>query len=310
MAEAAAPLTACVRPAPAAPARREARRSKRWRAKDHPHVQSRRSRCAPRRPPSKRHQEPWQALLDSIQTSRARFSGGLRKAVIWSVFFALLHIMRRFFALIFLTFILSFVSRGVCCTVGRALPTLGRRTVLCLWYGLMIALVVVFVVFVIPRIDAEGRQFVDKVPSLYDTAVERIEQARQSNEAFARLYAFIVGEGDVRDLHRGYVHQMADAMTFVLATAIRTVWVLFLSLLFSFLILWDVAPLEEELRSLQETRLAAFYNETKETVVTFARVLGYAILRPEDRIVTETGRLAERGGLARRHQGTRAPAAP
>jgi len=219
--------------------------------------------------------EPWRLLFAGAQRARAQASTGWRKLLIWALFFALLYIMRRFFALIFLTFILCFLSQSVCRAAAVALPSAGRRLILSLWYAAVIALVAVLAIFVIPRIYEEGRQFVDKVPSLYDTAVERIEQARADNETFGRLYTLLAGEADIRDLHRSYVRRMVEGMRFLLTRILQAIWVLFLSLLFSFLILWDTAALQNELSSLQKTRLAPFYNETKETVVTFARVLGH-----------------------------------
>jgi predicted PurR-regulated permease PerM len=60
----------------------------------------------------------------------------------------------------------------------------------------------------------------------------------------------------------------------LLGHALEALWVFVLSLLFSFLILWDMPALWMEISFIQKTRLAPFYNQTKETIVTFAHVLG------------------------------------
>lgn len=89
------------------------------------------------------------------------------KMAIWALFFVLLWVLRRFFTVIFLTFILSYIAYGVasriCRKLGIAEPS-GR-----VWYlttfGVFLALLGVMIglgVYVLPEVTAQGQAFAEE----------------------------------------------------------------------------------------------------------------------------------------------------
>lgn len=224
--------------------------------------------------PNASSHEPWITMFDGFIAMRKQTAEFLQKAMIWVTFFGLLYVMRQFFALIFLTFILCFISTNVSHTVQRTFPALGRRTITLGWYLVVIGIVSLLSVFVVPRIYEEGQKFITRIPDIYDAVMTWIENARSESDQFNRAYTLLVGEQGIEDFTQSYIPTVVEGIRSILGHALEAIWVFILSLLFSFLILWDMPALWMEISFIQKTRLAQFYNQTKETIVTFAHVLG------------------------------------
>lgn len=105
-----------------------------------------------------------------------RFYNINRRVVMWVAFFAILYVLRDFFALVFLTFIFGFVMRSV----ARFLTARTRMPYLFAVIGpylVALTLLVMLAVTAVPRILDQAAQFSTKVPDLFQDAAKGIKTA-------------------------------------------------------------------------------------------------------------------------------------
>src|SRR5689334_1719094 len=88
-----------------------------------------------------------------------------KKALIWIVFLALLWSLRDVFAILFLTFLISFTANTIIVYTLSWL-TLDRRLVVILTYLFLVGLITGTVAFLLPHVRSEGRAFVDFAATL------------------------------------------------------------------------------------------------------------------------------------------------
>jgi predicted PurR-regulated permease PerM len=113
-----------------------------------------------------------------------------RRIVIWAVLLALLWVLRGFFGLVFLTFLLAFVASAVA-EFGNRRLRLPYSLSLVLTYLLFLAALVGFVRFVAPNVAGEAMRLIGNLPSIEqrlvevkDDLVQRYPAARQPITAY------------------------------------------------------------------------------------------------------------------------------
>ena len=197
-----------------------------------------------------------------------------KKALIWLVFLALLYSLREVFAILFLTFIVSFVANTIVVR-GEARVAVRRRWIVLSTYLLFIALIAGVIAFLLPGVRAEGVAFVEFVRDLdaawIDAEFDRlvagrpglaglVESLRLREELLAALPA----------LRQGFVGALGQW----LPTILRAVNYFVVSLIFSFLIMLDLEAMKAWIGTMKDTRVGGIYEETATSVVQFGRVLG------------------------------------
>jgi len=90
-----------------------------------------------------------------------------RRVLMWVLFFLLLYLLRSFFTLVFLTFVLGFVGRQVANALVRHLR-ISYRLAVVTPYVIFLAVISVFLALALPRLVTEAQSFVDeRLPELY-----------------------------------------------------------------------------------------------------------------------------------------------
>lgn len=105
-----------------------------------------------------------------------RFYNINRRVVMWIVFFAILFLLRDFFALVFMAFIFGFVMRKVAKFVVNTTRLPYWAAVVFPYLG-TVALLVLLLLTAIPRLVDEGAQFSRRVPRLFVTLAEEVKKA-------------------------------------------------------------------------------------------------------------------------------------
>jgi len=111
-----------------------------------------------------------------VELDLQRFYNINRRAVMWILFFAGLLLLRDFFALVFLTFIFSFLMGGV----ARFVMSVTRAPywlAVVVPYLVAVALLVLLVKTGVPRLVDEGTKFSKQVPQLLYSLAEEVEKA-------------------------------------------------------------------------------------------------------------------------------------
>ncbi|MGI8905879.1 MAG: AI-2E family transporter [Candidatus Sumerlaeaceae bacterium] len=206
-----------------------------------------------------------------MQFSLDRFYRINRRALIWLALFGLIYVLRDFFALIFVTFLLvSFTLPLVNYLVRNT--RFPRKLVIVSVYLLMFAGLIGVVTYVVPRVVDEAASVASEL---------RWRNVKQAMHDFANH------NPKLKTLE-GYINQMPlenwlgisrfesqaqGIFRSALVIAVATISTLLLSLLFAFLIVLDLTRLTEQVRKLERSRLHDFYEQTAAPVVRFAGVI-------------------------------------
>ena len=219
------------------------------------------------------------------------------RILLWGCIFGALYILRSFFLLLFLTFVLGYIQvRGVH-KLERFRPPRPLRVVLVatVFLGVLVAVGV----FLVPRAKDQTFMFVAQLPQY----VERLDQellslgerypmlgnlvpeldpvAGHTASALGKsqtgiLVQQIFGLGEGHDgQHK--VNQMLELVRGVGGRVAAIASAFLLALLFSFLIVLDLPRLTASVCSLENSRLGFIYHEVAGSIRDFASVLGRAL---------------------------------
>lgn len=256
-----------------------------------------------------------------------------RRILIWLILIGLLWLLRDFFGLIFITFVLIFIATPLV-RIGRDRLKLPHRLSLVLVYILFLLALGSFFRYVTPSVIGEANRFLnnfsevqlklielerdisDKYPGLERSLHGYVRSLLDENNLKAidrelSLFRHTINfpgddhlelehENDLnmitdntRENLRKYYAKETELLTESLMTKqmvkvreelprlinylYQATGTMLLALLFSFLILFDSVRLGELMRSLDNSRLRDFYQETAQPVIRFAYVVGRAI---------------------------------
>jgi len=197
-----------------------------------------------------------------------------KKVVIWFCFFALLFLVRKVFGLVFLTFILCYIFNNIIVQLEQR--TRWKRH---LWtvavYLLFSAVVAGLLVLVLPRIVGEAKLFITKLPQSVDTVQLYLGRLAEKQPQMAPVLERIKDAISIKNLLGINREALVDFLVGLLNRAIHFTTYFLLATLFSFLILLDYPNLRARVRALRDTRFRAAYDETADSVIQFALVVGY-----------------------------------
>ena len=207
-----------------------------------------------------------------MQFSLDRFYRLNRRALIWVALFALIYILRDFFALIFLTFLLvSFTLPLINYLVRES--RIPRKVIIVSLYLIIFIGLCGLIAYIVPRVTQEALSVNNELSSLrekVDTArIQFVKNNPKSKDTIDYIQRNLNWEK--------YVNQFKDQagpyLTSIATKIAAGVTTLFLSLLFAFLIVLDLTRLRGEVRRLRSSRLHDFYDQSAEPVVNFAAVI-------------------------------------
>lgn len=234
-----------------------------------------------------------------------RFYRENRRILIWIILGVLLWLLRSFFSLIFLTFVFAFIAGHFADFLVRRLH-MHRRVAICATFAALVAVLVTVVTFVVPQVAKEAMNLVGNLPK---TEVKLLELQRSLTTRYPTVEPVLMnylrstipddlltelsakskdgaetaaaGARDDQAVIHLFLNYQIQKLTAAAPGMIRAMWAgsatVLLSLLFSFLISLDLVRLIEEVRSLRDSRLRHFYEETALPVVRFGYVVGRSI---------------------------------
>lgn len=210
-----------------------------------------------------------------------------RRVLIWAAFFALIYVLRDFFALVFLTFL----------TVSFTLPAINYfqrntrmpRTVIivALYLAILVGLVGL-TYYIVPRITVEASAAAHELANIETNLTNLKPQLQQNYPSLVPLVTPFLNEEQISS----YVKSASANVQVLLAESAKMglaiVSNVLLSLLFSFLIVLDLARLTEQVRGLERSRLHDFYAESAGPLVNFGAVIARALRAQAMIAVTNT----------------------
>ena len=205
----------------------------------------------------------------------SRFVDTNKRFIIWAAFFGLLFLVRDLFGLVFLTFILGFIFNNIIIWLSSH-TRLPRRLSTVALYLLFLAVLGVVISMVGSRLGVESRTFFKQVPETLDKLYVWLDQIATAQPNLAPLTAgaketlsfkFLTGMSSEAVI--GFAVKFLNQLTHYISLFL-------LGLLFSFLILLDLPNLSAKAQALRQTRFRQIYDETAESVVHFALMVGEA----------------------------------
>lgn len=202
------------------------------------------------------------SIADFVRTNKI--------VVIWIAFSGLIYLFRDMFGLIFITFVMCFITHGLTHRLHHYIKLIHRRLMVLIIYILFMALVIIFIVFLTPRLASEAKNFTEQLPSTLTTIENWLDAQITPNSGLepvmARLRYMLTPE---QMIMKGWTVGWG-----AMERGFHYITWFFLGLLFSFLIMLDLPRLTRSVRELRFTRLAQVYEETGDSVILFAQVVG------------------------------------
>lgn len=240
-----------------------------------------------------------------------RFYNINRRVLMWIAFFAILYLLRAFFAVMFLTFIFGFVMRKVARFLADRTGAPYRVAVIGP-YLVMLSLLIVLIVGAVPRVVDEGARFSRQIPQLLHTLAKEVEKtatdygmkpvlARYLEEDVSIGAASVGGaagapgsQPESQPVTRAQEETVSIAnitakiqdilldllppslvVSFVQGLVNGTLQFL-LGFLLSFLIVLDFDRVGTELAMWRGSPVGGFFHEAASSVITFSEVVGTA----------------------------------
>jgi predicted PurR-regulated permease PerM len=218
----------------------------------------------------------------------------LEKWAIWLGLVAVLFLLRDFFPIIFLTFILSYLGNTAVNALTRRIRF--RKLNVAIVYLVLLAMLTGVLLLVVPRMLVEARNLARQ----YITTEAAREEAgdnetfihRQAREAVDSVLVTIAGREAFQDFQRSDAYSalvaridksLTDVSTRVAAEvtafandAIAVALQFVLAILLSFLLIWDLPNTREKLSQYAEGRTAEIYREIVPGLKSFGTMLGRA----------------------------------
>ncbi|MDR1487664.1 MAG: AI-2E family transporter [Deltaproteobacteria bacterium] len=199
----------------------------------------------------------------------ANFAKQNRVILIWTAFAGLIYIMRDMFGLIFMTFVMCFLTHSISNTVYR-ITKLRRKFLIIVIYILFVTAISSLLIFALPKVIAETKQFAEQLPEttkiIYSHLDSLVENNPSLNLPIEKFKESLTIEALVP---KGWT---------MLRIGLEKTWhylTLFaISTCFSFLIMLDLPNLMRKFRALRFSKVSSIYDETASSVIRFAIVVG------------------------------------
>ncbi|MBI4858817.1 MAG: AI-2E family transporter [Candidatus Riflebacteria bacterium] len=190
------------------------------------------------------------------------------KVLPWALLAVTAAVLRDFWSLIFLTFVVGSLMNAI---VTKIVTRTGRpwRRTLCLSYIVLVTIIVTTLILILPRAWRQGIHFgKDQLPQ-FKAQVEQYILDHTDKENYSKMREAIGRH--IEELSPARV--LTDAARIVQAFG-RILLFVFLSMVFSFLILFDTTFVIEGAHCLRKSRLGWIYCEVEAPVVEFFRIVG------------------------------------
>lgn len=217
----------------------------------------------------------------------------LEKWAIWLILIAIIFLLRHLFPIFFLTFVLSYIGNSAVNALGRWIPR--RKVNVAIVWLVFLAILTTVLILVIPRMLNEARlvarQYIsteaarqpgDKEGFLHREAREMVDTVivsvadRRTFEDFRDSGAYNVIVERIDGALERWSARMTAEVTMFANEAIVAVFHFILSIILSFLLIWDLPRTKERMRKFATGRTAEVYSEITPGLVAFSTMLGRA----------------------------------
>lgn len=221
---------------------------------------------------------------------REFFGRNWERLLIWGLLIAFLFLLRPFFLLIFETFLITYIAKGI---VGRVVERtkLGYTLTTILVFALLVGMLVALGHWIAPKLLSEMNQIVgefagdgklqgEKMDRFIENTVRKIVgpergQTFIGSQQYADLRDMLKAEGS-----KGVKMALPQVLQ-LLVHFVKMLWemliYLILAIIFSFILVKDWLKISTRMKALEQSRIRTFYQAVAPHLVAFAEVLGKAL---------------------------------
>jgi predicted PurR-regulated permease PerM len=206
----------------------------------------------------------------------------LRKAAIWTSIAALIYFCRDYFGVIFLTFVISYISTTIVGRVSKVFTS--RKVPVLLVFLVLIGSVVGLGFATVPGAIRQGKAQLDQMRKVEDLRAFVNDRATELVDKIPVLKDWgVVEKLSDPEINKQVVANLQGSKDYVLVQ-LNFIWTSIwggvlnvgLALIFSFMLVWDMPKLGRSLKQLETSRLSTVWFEVAPSVATFFRLLGRA----------------------------------
>jgi len=219
------------------------------------------------------------------------FENNWETLVLWTILMGVLYLLRSFFLLIFETFLITYIIKSIVHWLVEKFKISYRLTTV-LVFVLFVSLLAAIGAWVGPKLIIESNRV------LTGLAVAGEEDELKTAEQFLdkiiigmlgeeKAYAFIgsseyssmlaVGKDEIVKAVKAVLPHMLVILLYIVKFGWKMLVYLFLSLVFSFILVKDWRKIVGKMRELETSRIRTFYLGAMPHLVAFADVLGKAL---------------------------------
>lgn len=216
----------------------------------------------------------------------------IEKWAIWLSLIAIVLLLRHLFPIFFLTFVLSYIGNSAVNALTRRFPH--RKINVVIVYVIFLAILTTVILIVVPRMINEAKNLARQYIAAEAAREEGAETfvRRQAREIVDRVGVGIAGRDTFEDFQRSDAYatvlarlenglatsskRVTGEVTLFANAAILFVFHFVLSIILSFVLIWDLPGTRQKLRKYAEGRTAEIYREITPSLSAFAVMLGRA----------------------------------
>jgi predicted PurR-regulated permease PerM len=225
----------------------------------------------------------------------------LNRLLVWSILIGVIFLLKSFFLLMFMTFVFAYIQIR---SVARLKPYIKSRSVrVALVVHFFLGIMMGIALFIVPEVKNQTEMFIkqfgtyvarvddeimalsDRYPVLQDAILQlkspppeglngESDTPPPSFSPTTAIVQEIIGMGE--EAQGKKITQIFERAQNIGKRLVAIASAFLLSLLFSFLIVFDLPNLTQHVRSLEQTRLKFIYEEVADGIYNFSRVLGQA----------------------------------
>ena len=213
------------------------------------------------------------------------------KMVLWTILIGLFYLLKPFFLLIFETFLITYITRGIVQWIVKRCKLNYRQTTV-LVFMLFVGLLGMAGTWAGPKLIVESNQI------LADFTGNSDQQTRENINRFTDMIVVktlgeqkalvVIGSEEYTNLREALKAQASKAVAaslpkvlegliFVVKIGWKILISLFLAIIFSFILVMDWQKIANTLKLLGRSRIRTFYIGAAPHLVAFANVLGRAL---------------------------------
>lgn len=190
-----------------------------------------------------------------------------RRITAWSIFALAFYLLSGFLSLLIITFVLAFTMHSLAEWLLPRTPRFTYRGLLTILYAILVGMIVLFFLIMTPELKREWELIKTRYTEFQQKHIPRFK-------TYWARYDIANNLGTLTEQAQTLANEVLPLVTSILKSTGKLLLNLVLSIIFSFVFLWDIQFFREALPRLRQTRIDFLYDELAPHLVKYFTILG------------------------------------